>query len=395
MGALQMQRQARWAAAMTAASLVVSSHWDVAAKTRPPRHHASSPVGVARRCVPFALHSLFSFATVATTTTATRPLSRSSACVPPPLVRPPYPAPPASASPQLCCDQITALLARITSCHRHRGDNTPSTRALPVRQALRLRRSLTRLHSPIATVAIVHGYDAKSLATLRAVGWDVRDVSHVDAASIMKQIPREAPVRASCTSARAKVHTLYTPSSMRALCEHTKARPLHVCSQGYHWPRYRSNVQLRKDNKCRAIHLLAWNMTEWDRIILSDLDLCIAEDPLPWLRRHASSHFIAFNEMSKLRGFRGVLCLRSALDVMRAGLPSIRASPAHSLLRYQLPPCPAPPIRGHGEACSRQGAHGFVHPIYAGRTGCHRDHLCDSDYLYELACARARVQRRR
>ena len=34
----------------------------------------------------------------------------------------------------------------------------------------------------------------------------------------------------------------------------------------------------------------------------------MAEDPLPWLRRHASAHFLAFNEMAKLRGFRGINC---------------------------------------------------------------------------------------
>ena len=137
-------------------------------------------------------------------------------------------------------------------------------------RAIRLRRSLERIQSSIATVAVVHGYDAMSVDALRQVGWDVRDISHVDATAIMRQVPRE--------------------------------------SVGYHWPRYRSNVQTRQDNKCRAVHLLAWNLTEYDRIILSDLDLCVAADPLPWLRRHATANFVAFNEMAKLRGFRGINC---------------------------------------------------------------------------------------
>ena len=139
-----------------------------------------------------------------------------------------------------------------------------------IARAVRLRRSLTRLHTRIATVAVVHGYDPISVSVLRESGWDVRDVTHVDATAIMKQIPHE--------------------------------------TAGYHWPRYRANVQTRLDNKCRAVHLMAWNLTEYDRIILSDLDLCMAEDPLPWLRRHAASHFVAFNEMAKLRGYRGVNC---------------------------------------------------------------------------------------
>ena len=52
----------------------------------------------------------------------------------------------------------------------------------------------------------------------------------------------------------------------------------------------------------------ALHVHRYDRIILSDLDLCMAEDPLPWLRRHAAAHFLAFNEMAKLRGYRGINC---------------------------------------------------------------------------------------
>ena len=79
------------------------------------------------------------------------------------------------------------------------------------------------------------------------------DISGVNAAAIMRQVPREMP--------------------------------------GYHWPRYRT-VQQRQDNMCRAVHLLAWNLTKYDRIILSDLDLCMAEDPLPWLREcHVAPEF--------------------------------------------------------------------------------------------------------
>jgi hypothetical protein len=141
----------------------------------------------------------------------------------------------------------------------------PSTEQIV--RALRLRRSLSRLQSQIRTVAVVHGYDNASVTSLRRVGWEVRDITHVDAAAIMRQIPRE--------------------------------------TVGYHWPRYRT-VQQRQDNMCRAVHLLAWSLTEFDRVILSDLDLCVAEDPLPWLRRHASAHFLAFSEMAKMRGFRGI-----------------------------------------------------------------------------------------
>ncbi len=141
----------------------------------------------------------------------------------------------------------------------------PSTEQIV--RALRLRRSLARLQSTLRTVAVVHGYDNVSLAALRHVGWEVRDISGVAAGAIMRQVRRE--------------------------------------TIGYHWPRYRT-VQARQDNMCRAVHLLAWSLIEFDRIILSDLDLCMAEDPLPWLRRHAAAHFVAFSEMAKMRGFRGI-----------------------------------------------------------------------------------------
>ena len=134
-------------------------------------------------------------------------------------------------------------------------------------RALRLRRSLSRLQSQIRTVAVVHGFGNASIAALRHVGWEVRDISGVDAGAIMRQIRRE--------------------------------------TVGYHWPRYRT-VQAREDNMCRAVHLLAWSLVEFDRVLLSDLDLCMAEDPLPWLRRHAGAHFVAFSEMAKMRGFRGI-----------------------------------------------------------------------------------------
>jgi hypothetical protein len=159
-----------------------------------------------------------------------------------------------------------ALVVFICNGGKDHYGNPPTEQIV---RALKLRRSLSRLQSQIRTIAVVHGYNNVSLEALRKTGWEVRDFSHVDAGSIMRQVPRE--------------------------------------TVGYHWPRYRT-VQDRHDNMCRAVHLLAWSLTQFDRIILSDLDLCIAEDPLPWLRRHARVHFLAFSEMAKMRGFRGINC---------------------------------------------------------------------------------------
>lgn len=75
----------------------------------------------------------------------------------------------------------------------------------------------------------------------------------------------------------------------------------------------------------RPTYLHTWCVPyRYDRIILSDLDLCMAEDPLPWLRRHAASHFIAFNEMAKMRGFRGINCESLTPALARAPTPWLR-----------------------------------------------------------------------
>ena len=120
--------------------------------------------------------------------------------------------------------QSFALVVFICNGGNDHYGNPPTEQIV---RALRLRRSLSRLQTSIATVAVTHGYDAGSLAALRKVGWEVHDISGVDAAAIMRQVPRETP--------------------------------------GYHWPRYRT-VQQRQDNMCRAVHLLAWNLTTYDRM---------------------------------------------------------------------------------------------------------------------------------
>ena len=71
---------------------------------------------------------------------------------------------------------------------------------------------------------------------------------------------------------------------------------------GYHWPRLLHNhtkhvaVQRRADFRCTSLKMLAWNMTQYARVLLVDADVCVLEDPVPWMERHRSEYFVAARE---------------------------------------------------------------------------------------------------
>jgi hypothetical protein len=69
--------------------------------------------------------------------------------------------------------QRFALVVFICNGGNDHYGNPPTEQII---RAIRLKRSLVRLRTKIPTVAVVHGYDENSVAALRAVGWDVRDV---------------------------------------------------------------------------------------------------------------------------------------------------------------------------------------------------------------------------
>ena len=61
-----------------------------------------------------------------------------------------------------------------------------------------------------------------------------------------------------------------------------------------HWPRSKhTRVQRRPDYNCTSLKLLAWNLTQYDRVMVSDTDNCMVEDPVPWMRRHRNHYFVA------------------------------------------------------------------------------------------------------
>ena len=72
------------------------------------------------------------------------------------------------------------------------------------------------------------------------------------------------------------------------------------------WPTS-GTVQSRKDCACTSLRFFAWNLTQYARALVSDSDMCLYQDPLPWLRWQHSrgENFVAKQELSR-RGYYGI-----------------------------------------------------------------------------------------
>ena len=57
-------------------------------------------------------------------------------------------------------------------------------------------------------------------------------------------------------------------------------------------------MQHRLDGACTGLKLLAWNMTAYDHILVSDTDVCFKELPLRWMRTQwaRGEYFVAERE---------------------------------------------------------------------------------------------------
>lgn len=125
-------------------------------------------------------------------------------------------------------------------------------RATAIAQHLRLVEE-----SDVVPLALVANLDRAAKATLRAAGWMLHDASGA----------------------------LHTPLM----------QPLFSEVRGHHWPGA-GIVQRRPDHACTSLKLLAWNLTQYRSVLLSDLDVCLLEDPAPWMRAHADEYFVASQE---------------------------------------------------------------------------------------------------
>ncbi len=122
----------------------------------------------------------------------------------------------------------------------------------------------------VERVVLAHGFSMGSHERLRQGGWIVRDASTLAFSSLFTPIKRASP--------------------------------------GKHWPRSGRGVQARSDGGCTILKLLAWNLTEFDGVLLSDADVCLVEPPGRWMRKQLRAdvhHFIASYENSVTRGYNG------------------------------------------------------------------------------------------
>ena len=127
-------------------------------------------------------------------------------------------------------------------------------------QMLRAHRlGLSLRSSRVERIAITHGYSTEitDMEPLTSAGWRVIDSDHI-------------------------------PEESFAL------RPIFKSEPRVHWPRH-TIVQQRLDYNCTSLKLLAWNMTDYDRIMVSDTDVCVLEDPYPWMLQqyHNDEYFAA------------------------------------------------------------------------------------------------------
>lgn len=124
-----------------------------------------------------------------------------------------------------------------------------------------------RRRTALPRVMVVRAVSAEAIEALRGAGWDVRDY---------RTFWRDA----------------YEMS------------PILKQSPAAHWPRA-NKVQQRGDSACTSLKLLAWNMTEWDTVLMVDNDVCLIDDPGPWAQQHRNLTLVAQPEVAS-RGYQGL-----------------------------------------------------------------------------------------
>jgi hypothetical protein len=120
--------------------------------------------------------------------------------------------------------------------------------------------------SAVQLVALTYGFGPDALRVLRRSGYSILDASATPASDFSLSRNSRLP------------HSLSTQPT-------TPKRP---------------------DSTCTAVKLLAWNLTQFPQLLLSDTDVLLRADPLPWMQEQARSqrYFIAEPETAG-RGYPG------------------------------------------------------------------------------------------
>lgn len=170
-------------------------------------------------------------------------------------------------------------------------------------QLLRAHRlGLSLKGSTIDRLAITYNYraDVTDMTPLTSAGWRVINASHVPRESFaLKPIRGEEkhfhwPRSGYYTRVQrrpdvsAPTHTK-SVATTRASALPADPAPFRACTLSRLHPTPASAAQFN----CTSLKLLAWNLTMYERVMVSDTDVCLESDPLPWMVRHRREYFVA------------------------------------------------------------------------------------------------------
>lgn len=191
-----------------------------------------------------------------------------------------------------------------------------------VERALHLACSLRAGGDSIAMdmIAFVRGLQPAEMKVLRQAGFRLIEVSEAYLSSVAMVPLFQAPPNivnpnkyyaqrtcGGCARTGCPRVVKDRDNSMEAEDIYSKSRVMPNSASYRRWPKrdFPGCVQTRNDHGCTSLKFLAWNMTEYDVLLHTDVDTFFLEDPWPWVQAHADHYFIATHEIAS-RGFEGL-----------------------------------------------------------------------------------------
>mmetsp|Transcript_6800 Transcript_6800/g.17848 ORF Transcript_6800/g.17848 Transcript_6800/m.17848 type:complete len:463 (-) Transcript_6800:253-1641(-) len=147
--------------------------------------------------------------------------------------------------------------------------------------------------------AITYGFDRTAHARLRAAGYKIADFTHLRAAQFTLA-PLTGAERAQMQALRDRI----ARNASRGLPIAASARA-QLRKMPQTWGTGHKEVQARRDYVCTSVKLFAWNLSAHSNVLLTDADLLLRDDPLPWMESHRHEVFVGMAEGAS-RSYRGL-----------------------------------------------------------------------------------------
>lgn len=156
-------------------------------------------------------------------------------------------------------------------------------------------------------IALTCGLAIDEIRQLQAAGYRTVAVSDEQAAFVTLKPLYSKPEQLSSPSAHYRGRWRNSNCQPhQSLQPYSKTRVQPASTTWRRWPhRDSSCVQQRNDFACTSLKLLAWNMTEYDVVLMADTDNVFLADPLDWVHAHAHHYFVATHEIVS-RGYEGI-----------------------------------------------------------------------------------------